>query len=1028
MPNCAAIDCPNRQCGESEKTFHLFPFSRPDVLKQWIANMKREFWTPSKRSVLCSDHFESSCFDKTGCTTRIRSDAIPTIFTPQISQQKAVKVEAKKRKKREVQDSEEDEENGEPPPSYDAKYNKKENNVETKKKMKKEVQDCEKDEENGELPTSFEARYSKRKRTQKSFDPDFVYEKNFIKRPQMRPQPRITVHQKTSLRKFPRIKLKSCNFSNLSSKENSSSVTNIHSKDIRDTSHQGIDITPSCSVKLEPKESGEDIKDLFADSVLSVEPSDVSANEITKNQEKEDLEQVKQISASVHKITPKDKVTHLPNNFIHFEFATPRRQVIVELNSKVEHSGLRCNSLSELLNSLSEKNLLTTDGENLLSAFGDIPRGLIRVNNKKDFETILGRKYSEEVKKFTSLLYLNSLGAYDIVNELYLLPNRSVLKLRLQVEDFWPGFTKEALEILSGYVCRTPQEKLCCVMFDFISVKKECSYEDTCENWIGHVDLGKGLNPTHGDGIPLASEVLIFTASGLGSDWKLPFGYFFSKGLSSEFLKNLVIEAICTLVEYGLNVRAVVCGGSRNTVKVAKLLGCSVRPDISNKIVTSFPHPYYQEKRIHFVFSVGHTLPLLRNLLEDKGTLQSSVYGEVQWSLIQQLICLSKGTEVDSSTIANPDHLKLHHLLKIIKKCDSVFNSAVIEALHLADTLKLKNFVNCRNTLNFIADVNRTFDLLNARNLISSEDRPSIHWNTLQEQVESLLNLTDRILDLELMSGKRIVEDGRWMSVALLAFTLKSVSQLASELLNEKTISYFNTFRTSLDHSEMVINHLQRHGCWNDVPTPSSFRNTYKSLFTKSHKSSFHHYDFDGEDFTVGQGDIYVFRKHFRFDHIHSSNFFMHSCSLIDLRAEEENRANILLEVVTKRLCCAECMHVIVNESLSVNSGGRICGIQVIRPSQFILHIMKYTETIFKVLQMDSNSLSIEKLVVYIFREYCMIEKPFSVQKSCQIHFAEEPFHIICLVKVIIRTFISLIKCRQKRRFKFSGLRANDVG
>ncbi|XP_064111433.1 uncharacterized protein LOC135218921 [Macrobrachium nipponense] len=447
------------------------------------------------------------------------------------------------------------------------------------------------------------------------------------------------------------------------------------------------------------------------------------------------------------------------------------------------------------------------------------------MNSKKDLETIFNRKCYEEVKKFSSVLYLNSPAAYDIVKEIFMLPNTSVIKSRLQVEDFWPGFTKEALTVLSCHVCRTPREKLCCVMFDFCVV------------------------------------------------------------------------------------------GSRNSVKVAKLLGCSVRPDISNEIITTFPHPHNQEKKIHFIFSVGHTLPLLRNLLADKGTLQSSVYGEIKWKLIKQLTCPSNIVELDSST-GSQNHIKFYNLVKIIKKCGSVFNSTVVAALLLADTLKFKNFANHRNTSNFIADVKRTFDLLNARNPISSEDRPPIHWTTLQEQVESLLNLTDRLLDLELTSGRRVVEDCRWMSVALLAFTLKSVSQLASELLKEKTILYFNTYRISLDHSEMVINHLQRHDCWSDIPTPSIFRKAYKNLFTKTQGSSFYHYDFDGEDFTVGQGDIYLFRNYFRLDHVLIGNCVMHSCSLIDLRAEEEYRANCILEVVVQTAYHVQIVWYIVSDSI----------------------------------------------------------------------------------------------------------------
>uniref|UniRef100_A0A8C4WUU8 THAP-type domain-containing protein n=1 Tax=Eptatretus burgeri TaxID=7764 RepID=A0A8C4WUU8_EPTBU len=80
MPSCAAINCTNRQFKGCGRTFHLFPFGRPSLLQQWMLNMKRDKWAPSKKAVLCSHHFEVACFDRSGQTTRLRTDAVPTIF------------------------------------------------------------------------------------------------------------------------------------------------------------------------------------------------------------------------------------------------------------------------------------------------------------------------------------------------------------------------------------------------------------------------------------------------------------------------------------------------------------------------------------------------------------------------------------------------------------------------------------------------------------------------------------------------------------------------------------------------------------------------------------------------------------------------------------------------------------------------------------------------------------------------------------------------------------------------------------
>lgn len=80
MPACAAINCTSRQTRGCGKSFHRFPHGRPDILKRWVMNMRRETFKPSLKAVLCSDHFEEYCFDRTGQTIRLRVDAVPTVF------------------------------------------------------------------------------------------------------------------------------------------------------------------------------------------------------------------------------------------------------------------------------------------------------------------------------------------------------------------------------------------------------------------------------------------------------------------------------------------------------------------------------------------------------------------------------------------------------------------------------------------------------------------------------------------------------------------------------------------------------------------------------------------------------------------------------------------------------------------------------------------------------------------------------------------------------------------------------------
>ena len=90
MPKrCAAAGCSNTY----KDNISLFLFPKDDDLRsKWIKQVKRtraEWSGPSDHSVLCSDHFDGSCFEpdteiasQMGLKKRVRLkvDAVPTIF------------------------------------------------------------------------------------------------------------------------------------------------------------------------------------------------------------------------------------------------------------------------------------------------------------------------------------------------------------------------------------------------------------------------------------------------------------------------------------------------------------------------------------------------------------------------------------------------------------------------------------------------------------------------------------------------------------------------------------------------------------------------------------------------------------------------------------------------------------------------------------------------------------------------------------------------------------------------------------
>ncbi|KAM6171935.1 THAP domain-containing protein 3 [Erethizon dorsatum] len=82
MPkSCAARQCCNRYSSRRKQlTFHRFPFSRPELLKEWVLNIGRAGFKPKQHTVICSEHFRPECFSAFGNRKNLKYNAVPTVF------------------------------------------------------------------------------------------------------------------------------------------------------------------------------------------------------------------------------------------------------------------------------------------------------------------------------------------------------------------------------------------------------------------------------------------------------------------------------------------------------------------------------------------------------------------------------------------------------------------------------------------------------------------------------------------------------------------------------------------------------------------------------------------------------------------------------------------------------------------------------------------------------------------------------------------------------------------------------------
>ncbi|XP_059212395.1 signal recognition particle 9 kDa protein isoform X1 [Centropristis striata] len=94
MPGwCSAYSCSNERTVRNRNrgiTFHKFPKDK-DMRKKWEVALRREGFTASHHSVVCSQHFKQADFDRMGQIVRLRDGVVPSLFSFPVHLQKLVK-------------------------------------------------------------------------------------------------------------------------------------------------------------------------------------------------------------------------------------------------------------------------------------------------------------------------------------------------------------------------------------------------------------------------------------------------------------------------------------------------------------------------------------------------------------------------------------------------------------------------------------------------------------------------------------------------------------------------------------------------------------------------------------------------------------------------------------------------------------------------------------------------------------------------------------------------------------------------
>lgn len=143
--------------------------------------------------------------------------------------------------------------------------------------------------------------------------------------------------------------------------------------------------------------------------------------------------------------------------------------------------------LAGVLLELKNKNLLSTQSQELLDAYKDIPLSL--------FKGLAGRAYTEDQKQFATTLHYYSPAAYEYLrSRVKSLPSPRTIRNWLSTYDGQPGLTQQSFDTIASNVAgpNAWAYKLCALHLDEMEIKKQFDYNRQTGKTHGFTDIGSG--------------------------------------------------------------------------------------------------------------------------------------------------------------------------------------------------------------------------------------------------------------------------------------------------------------------------------------------------------------------------------------------------------------------------------------------------------------------------------------------------------------------------------------------------------
>lgn len=517
------------------------------------------------------------------------------------------------------------------------------------------------------------------------------------------------------------------------------------------------------------------------------------------------------------------------------QYLVNRNRNLVKRNKRLKK---KVASMSGILKHLKNKTYITDEQFTELNLNTETLNIFNRIISKKNSTKSFRQKYPPTLRKFAITLNFYSPAAYKYVRRVFhtALPHPRVLGKWYENTSVSPGFTTQAFDMLKQKYNISGKRMICALVADEMALRHQSKW--TGRKTEGVVDFGGTT-----DSKVIATEAYVFLLVALDENWKLPVGYFFVKGVSSETRAHLIISCITKSFESGVDVVAVTFDGCPANFSTAKLLGCDLKDP--KMLKTSFKHPDC-DMQVVVLFDPCHMIKLVRNTFESKRIIFNQNNKEIKWHLLENLNNLQKDQGLKFANKLSERHLKFRNEIMKVKLATQLLSKSVANALELCEQLSIPKFCETAATVDFINIFNDLFDIFNSRSVHIFGFKKPICPQNASEIIQFLDTVKQYILSLKIynknrrqvnrrivfsITKKNIVECKCKSGFLGFLVCIESLKYLYSSLVVEESrMSYISTYRLSQDHIEILFGDIRRHGGYNNNPNVIQFKGIYKKI------------------------------------------------------------------------------------------------------------------------------------------------------------------------------------------------------